>query len=232
VKKYLVVSVLAVVLTVGGWAGASLAATMADCRAACGSVISSSCGGLRPHKFALCQKHTLRQCKKFGVAAMCPAPTQPTPTTTTLPPPPPPTTTTTVPYIPPTTTTTLPPPPQVLNVQGEWDIAASLVYDPCGLIVEDPLVATGYVSQSGTSLVGAYQAVVGPITLYGGLTGPDSFSLESAALCFGPCCADIVVDIGNIIVTGPGTETGDVCVGWLGVCSDGTTCPVHWGACS
>jgi hypothetical protein len=217
-KKYLVASLLAAVLAVGGRANAAPASTMAACRAACGGEISISCGWIvRHHRFMLCQQKLLRQCKRWGVDAMCPAITQ--------------TTTTTVPFVPPTTTLPPPPPPpQFLNVQGEWDIYASLVYDPCGLIVEDPLVATGYVSQSGSSLTGAYQAVVGPITLFGGLTGPNSFSLESESLCFGSCCADIVVDIGNI--TGaPGAETGDVCVGWLGVCSDGLTCPVHWGAC-
>jgi hypothetical protein len=221
-KQFFTLALTAGTLMVTSPGHARMVASKSQCVASCGDAINTTCGWItKPGRFNRCRTRLIKQCRKFGTDVMCPAP-QP-------PPPPAPvvttTTTTTLPYVPPTTTL-----PAPLNVQGEWDIYATLVNDPCGLSAENPLIATGYVSQNGISLSGAYQAVIGPITLSGGLTGPNSFSLESETLCLGPCCSDLIVTMSNI--TGaPGFETGDVCVGFLGVCSDGTICPVQWGAC-
>src|SRR5262249_7349001 len=126
---------------------------MGACRAACGNAISSSCGWIpKHHRFMLCQQKLLRQCKRWGVDGMCPAPAQPTPTTTLPPPPPPTTTTTTLRYIPPTTTTLPPPlPPQVAHWAGVWDFSGTLSSDTCGTNITT-LVDTFTISQSGVNL--------------------------------------------------------------------------------
>ena len=161
-----------------------------------------------------CRKALVAACKSGGLAVCDQAFLTPPTTTSTT--------------VPTTTPTTLPPPP--LNVAGEWDIYAYLVSNPCGLPANNPLVASGYVSQSGTSLSAVYQSVSGPITFAGQITGADSFQIESETLCLSSCCADLLLTATN--VTGPpGAERANVCLSFVGVCSGGLTCQVLWGKC-
>src|SRR5262245_59222100 len=93
---------------------ARMVATKATCMTACRAQVNTVCAELRRGKFTRCKSKLVRQCRKFGPEAMCPAPT----TTTTMPPVTPtlpggPTTSTTLSPVVPTTiartTTTLPP---------------------------------------------------------------------------------------------------------------------------
>jgi hypothetical protein len=181
VQPFLVVTLLAVALTVGGRADAGSVSTMAECRAACGDAISTLCGGIvKHHKFMMCQQRLLKQCKRFGVGQMCPPPAPPAPTTTTTTPPAPPTTTTTVVTPPPPTTTTAPViiNPLAASYAGVWTYFATLLSDTCAtpdfLASSDTLALTTF---SDGSAVGTVPDI--PEQFTGGLQ-PDGSMLVSA----------------------------------------------------
>ncbi len=102
-KLLFAVSVLVLGVSIGE---ARQVSTRFQCFTSCGQATNETCGWItRRGKYNACRNRLIRQCRRWGVATMCPAP--PPPTTTTVPPPPPTTTTTaTVPTT--TTSTTLP----------------------------------------------------------------------------------------------------------------------------
>src|SRR4030095_10917894 len=159
-KQFFILSLVAGVLMVSAPSQARQVSTRSQCLASCGTALSDTCGWItRRGKYNACRNRLIRQCRRWGVATMCPAP--PPPPTTTVPPPP--TTTTTTTYVPPTTTSTtypLPPPPVYPDLRGNYEFYGYVTIDNCvlqgnGSSVAVPFSVTG---QSGTDLLGTHGA--------------------------------------------------------------------------
>jgi len=74
VRQFLIAAVLGVGVLIGAdQAQARPAASKAECRSVCGAKIAADCSGLRKHKTAVCKAREVRQCRKVGTAAWCPA---------------------------------------------------------------------------------------------------------------------------------------------------------------
>ena len=74
VRQFLIAAVLGVGVLIGAdQAQARPAASKAECRSVCGAKIAADCSGLRKHKTAVCKAREVRQCRKAGTAAWCPA---------------------------------------------------------------------------------------------------------------------------------------------------------------
>jgi len=114
VKRFAIITLLAAVMA-SGQADARLVAARAECLSACAPQIADACSDFRRANYNRCRLKLVRTCRRFGPAAVCPAP-PPTTTTTTLVTTLPTTTTvpvgvpTTLPTSMPTSTTTVPVP--------------------------------------------------------------------------------------------------------------------------
>jgi hypothetical protein len=146
VKHFAIITILAALLA-SGQADAALVASKAECLSACAPQIAGACSGLRRAKYNRCRLTLARQCRRFGLETVCPAPpptttaivpVQATTTTTTLALPS--TTTTTFAVLLPTTTTptTLPLAttttlPAIPDVRGSYQLDGVVITDTCGM---------------------------------------------------------------------------------------------------
>src|SRR4029453_113054 len=124
-----ILSLVAGALMVSAPSQARQVSTRSQCLASCGTALSDTCGWItRRGKFNACKNRLMRQCRRWGVDTMCPAPSPTTPTTVPPPSSPTTTTTTTVPYIPPTTTTLPPPVDRLGQFAGTtWNFVYTIV---------------------------------------------------------------------------------------------------------
>jgi hypothetical protein len=146
VKHFAIITILAALLA-SGQADAALVASKAECLSACAPQIAGGCSGLRRAKYNRCRLTLVRQCRRFGLETVCPAPppttttivpVQATTTTTTLALPS--TTTTTFTVLLPTTTTptTLPLAttttlPAIPDLRGSHQLDGVVATDTCGM---------------------------------------------------------------------------------------------------
>lgn len=156
-KQFFVLVLIGGALMVSSPGQARMVSSRPACVNACdgNGVTGATCNWIsRPGKWNRCRTRVIKQCRRFGVDAMCPIPT-----TTTVPAPG--ATTTTVPYVPPTTTTL--PVVTYPDLIGSYQFDGSLVDDPCGIgpLLSPPeylgsslTVHFSVTSEVGTSLSG------------------------------------------------------------------------------
>ena len=107
-------------------------------------------------------------------------------------------------------------------MSGVWNVTAVLSSNPCLLPAPAILTPTLDLVQAGSSLTGSWGAFYAS-----GYVAGDSFVVSTPVYCFGSCCAVFALNMSGIVAT-PSGLAGSACVGWDGVCTDGTMCPVLW----
>jgi hypothetical protein len=181
-RRFLAAAAVAV-LTLSAQAQAD---TRAQCVAACGDALSSSCGWItKPGRFIHCRAMLYKQCKRWGVAAIC--------SSSLLPPPPPP------PPPPPTTTTTLPPLVIYPNLLGSYFLTGTVTGDICNTYgIGTPLLLRFTVTeQSGTALTGT----MGPYlqAAQGTLNSDNTWSFSTPPFYdFDGCKTVTGIKVGNV----------------------------------
>jgi hypothetical protein len=164
----LAVAVLVLGVSIGE---ARQVSTRTACLSACGAATNTTCGWItRRGKYTACRTRLLRQCQRWGVGTMCPAPPPP----------------------PPTTTTTLPAP----DLRGSYELNGTITRDNCnktyGVGSRDQMPFT-VTAHNGTALEGTVGTNPRPAT---GTLFADQTWVLAAKSCEANCCfvASVAVD--------------------------------------
>jgi hypothetical protein len=179
-------------------AAAHFVESRAACQVACGPAVERYCVGLRPAKYRTCRARTWKNCRRFGVASMCAAPT-----TTTLPPPVVTTTTTTTVPRPSTTTTTQP--QRGAFYEGTWEFTGSVTENSCPTSVSGLQDYVTVDVQIGGNIIGTIDSVPGVVLIGSFPNGNNDLGLEGTYYDQG-CSADIAMvffyDSGGSVLDG------------------------------